>query len=274
VYLSKISGNTLAKKGVICYYQRIAGGGDMFKLQVFKVAEWVDLGPRIYYLGDCDEEVIIYTYFWLLQDGENNVLVDVGVDYSHGKEILPVMKQSQEERPIARLAQAGVNCDEITHIVLTHLHWDHFSPIIDEFPNAHFYVQKREVDTVLNPPHPWFAQFIYIDHVNKLVGEYKDRTHLIDGDEEILPGLYLFWTGGHTPGHQSVRVDTEFGRVVLAGDVVFTYKNLEEDTPGGFNSCLVECFKAMERIRKEADLVFPGHDPRVLEVIQRLGQSA
>jgi glyoxylase-like metal-dependent hydrolase (beta-lactamase superfamily II) len=62
-----------------------------------------------------------------------------------------------------------------------------------------------------------------------------------------------------------VVVETSKGRVIFAGDVAFTYRNLEKDIPVGFNSNLEECFLAMRRIRKEADIVIPGHDPLVLE---------
>jgi glyoxylase-like metal-dependent hydrolase (beta-lactamase superfamily II) len=245
----------------------------MFSFKVFKICEGVEPGPRIYYLGDPFEEVTIYYYFWLLRDGQNNVLVDTGVNYVHGKKFSPTMKQNDWERPLKALAKAGVTREEISHIVVTHLHWDHFSPIAYEFPNAHFYVQRRELETVLNPPHPWFSKFTYKRHVKKLVNEYKDRTHILDGDETILPGLHLFWTGGHTPGHQSVLFDSDFGHAIITGDVVFMYRNLKEDLPVGFNSCLLECFNAMERIRKEGDIIFPGHDPHVLSVVESLEKN-
>ena len=64
-------------------------------------------------------------------------------------------------------------------------------------------------------------------------------------------GIKVFLTGGHTPGHQSVMVETKIGKIILAGDVVLTYRNIEENIPVGFNCNLEECFNAMEKIKKK-----------------------
>jgi len=236
-----------------------------FEIQAVKVGQWTDAGPRIFYLGDCSEEVLIYTYFWILRDGTNTVLFDVGVDYADGKAIYPGMIQQADERPSVALAARGVSPEQVTHVVLSHLHWDHCTPTLDAYANARIYVQRRELETVLSPPHPWFANFTFPQTIAKLAGEWKDRVHLVDGEEEVLPGLRAFWTGGHTPGHQSLLVETADGPVVLAGDVVFYGRSLADDAPCGFNSSLVECLLAMERMRQMGCPVVPGHDPAVAE---------
>ena len=101
--------------------------------------------------------------------------------------------------------------------------------------------------------------------MKKLASDYGARVHLTDGEEEILPGISVFLAGGHTPGSQVIKVGTKSGNAVLAGDVVFNYRNIDEDIPVAFNSNLEECLLAMKRIREEADIILPGHDPAVLE---------
>ena len=81
----------------------------------------------------------------------------------------------------------------------------------------------------------------------------------------------MFWTGGHTPGHQSVAIDTKEGRVIIAGDVIFTYCNLEEDIPVGLTTSVEECLLAMRRIREEGDIILPSHDPKVLRKYETVG---
>jgi len=152
----------------------------------------------------------------------------------------------------------------VTGVILTHGHWDHFSPTIESFTQAEIFIQERELMCLVSPPHQWFSQFVFKKLVSHLQDKWKARVHLVKGEEKVLPGIKVFWTGGHTPGHQSVMVETEKGKVILTGDVVMTYRNLKEDIPPGFNSNLEECFLAMRRIRKENGIVFPGHDPGVL----------
>ena len=116
---------------------------------------------------------------------------------------------------------------------------------------------------VFDPPHPWFGQFVFTEVIDRLLRE-KRIVQTTDGDE-IAPGISVMSTPGHTFGGQSVVVRTSRGRVVIAGDVCFTYRNLEEDRPAGFNCDLVQCFRSLEKIRATADVVLPGHDLRMLE---------
>ena len=64
---------------------------------------------------------------------------------------------------------------------------------------------------------------------------------------------------------QVISVETEKGKAILTGDVVFLYENIEKNIPVGLSYNLIECLDAMERIRKEADIILPGHDPKILE---------
>ena len=117
---------------------------------------------------------------------------------------------------------------------------------------------------VSNPPHPWFAQFVYAEVLDRLIREKRIvETH--DG-EEIAPGIAVMSTPGHTFGGQSALVRTSRGTAVIAGDVCFTYRNLEEDRPGGFNCNLVDCFASLARIRQVGGIVLPGHDLRMLDL--------
>ena len=153
--------------------------------------------------------------------------------------------------------------ESIEMVIATHLHWDHLSPTILKMPNAKLYVSPCEIDMVLNPPHPWFGKFVYDEVIDRLLRER--RVVETDDGDEIAPGISVISTPGHTFGGQSVIVKTACGKAVITGDVCFTYRNLEEDVPGGFNYNLIECFSSLQRIRDTADVVLPGHDLAMLE---------
>ena len=236
----------------------------MYKIYPLKVAEAIEPEPRIFYLGDCSNTIKLYTYFWLIKGEGRTILVDTGFSFEDGRTINPGIKQTKDEHPLFQLKKQNVEPGNVTDVIITHIHWDHLSSVIDNFINAKIYVQEKDIKYVLNPPHPWFSKFVFIETIKKLTSDFKKRVYLISGDKEIIPGIFVFLVGGHTPGSQAVKIKTDSGDAVITGDVVFTYRNIENDIPVGFNSNLEECFLAMKRIRNEADIILPNHDPDIL----------
>jgi N-acyl homoserine lactone hydrolase len=57
------------------------------------------------------------------------------------------------------------------------------------------------------------------------------RYELLDGEREIVPGVRVITTPGHTPGHQSVEVDTSAGPALLTGDACWTVRMFEGEAP-------------------------------------------
>ncbi|MGC8863929.1 MAG: N-acyl homoserine lactonase family protein [Armatimonadota bacterium] len=235
----------------------------VYEIHPLKVGEVVEPEPRIFYLGDCSKTIRLGNFFFLITGEGQNILVDTGVTKSDGDRFNPSMLQRPDEDPLVQLAQRGVEPDSIRIVIASHLHWDHVSPVVDKLRGAKVCVNPRELEMVLSPPHPWFAQFVYRDVIDRLLDEGR-ILETLDGDE-VAPGVRILATPGHTFGGQSVVVDTAQGRAVITGDVCFTYRNLEEDIPGGFNCNLVECFASLARIRAAADIVLPSHDLALLE---------
>lgn len=236
----------------------------MYTVHPLKVGDIVEPEPRILYLGDCEKKIALGNFFFLIRGPSGAVLVDTGVTKADGDAFNPEVVQRPEDDPLAQLEAHGVDLESIEIVIATHLHWDHVSPTIFEMPNARLYVSPREIDMVMNPPHPWFGKFVFREVVEQLMAEMR-IVETNDGDEPA-PGLRVMSTPGHTFGGQSVVVQTASGKVVITGDVCFTYRNLEDDIPGGFNHNLVECFNSLRRIREAADIALPGHDPRMLEL--------
>ena len=236
----------------------------MYTIYPLKVGDIIEPEPRIFYLGDCDKSIALGNFFFLIQGEGKNILVDTGVTKAEGDRFNPAAIQKPEDDPFVQLAKHNVDLDSIEIIIATHLHWDHVSPTILKMPNAKLYVSRAEVEMVTNPPYPWFAQFVYKELIEDLVS--KDRiVYTCDGDR-LAPGISIMSTPGHTFGGQSVLVKTSSGKAVIAGDICFTYRNLNEDIPGGFNYSLVECFNGLSKIRETADIVLPGHDLAMLEM--------
>ena len=141
------------------------------------------------------------------------------------------------------LGEAGVRPEDVTHVFLTHLHFDHAGNT-DAFPNAIFYVQERELSKAvwamaLDRRFRWLNSGTDPGDVLRVVDLARQgRLVSVDGDrEDVLPGIDLraaFDT--HTWGCQFVTVRNDGKRDsqdswVMAGDLAYTYENLRGMDP-------------------------------------------
>ena len=106
---------------------------------------------------------------------------------------------------------SGELVSRVAVVVNTHLHFDHCGGN-RLFPGVPIHVQSRELAHP-RAPLEWvhFDGATYVEH---------------DGEAEVLAGIRLLPTPGHSPGHQSVLVDTPDGLVVIGGDVAYTFREL------------------------------------------------
>jgi glyoxylase-like metal-dependent hydrolase (beta-lactamase superfamily II) len=117
----------------------------------------------------------------------------------------------------AELAAAGIDPADVTAVVLTHIHSDHTGWAVvggePYFPNARYLLQRADAEALarLNPA-----------GAERLLDPLRaaDRLHLLDGPDRPVPGLTVTPTPGHTPGHQSVLLDTPDSPVLFTGDLL------------------------------------------------------
>ena len=168
----------------------------------------------------------------------------------------------------ALFAEIGLKTDQISHVTLSHLHWDHAGGT-DRFPKAKFILQTRELEYAAGAlPHNTLARegFEGADVIKLVELNWQDRVTLVEGDREgILPGVDVYLTPGHTIGTMTVCVATVKGRVCFASDAVYTYRNIDEDIPLGLArdaSQAVESYKKIRRLLRGGILI-PGHEPAI-----------
>ncbi len=199
--------------------------------------------------GESDEWVLHFHCYLLRDAVGRTVLVDTGIG--------PEDSAASGWAPVpgvlgAELSRVGVTAEQIDAVVITHLHSDHASGAViggvPVFPNARHLFQRAEIDT---------AAAEVLDRVVRPLGE---RVQVVEGQADVLPGIRLFHTPGHTPGHQVVQV----GDLVLTGDVVLHPVQLEDpgihylydDDP---ELAAVTRAKLLERVRAERGVIATAH---------------
>jgi glyoxylase-like metal-dependent hydrolase (beta-lactamase superfamily II) len=153
---------------------------------------------------DSDERWVLPFNCVLVRDAGTTVLIDTGIGPKPRK-FMP----EPDAHLIDELARHGVAPQDVDVVVHTHLHVDHVG-WDGAFPNARYVVHEDDWaffmtdESVAKRPH-------LREKVLPLA-----RVERVAGETEVVPGVRLLPTAGHTPGHMSVRV----GAVVVLGDVV------------------------------------------------------
>lgn len=237
---------------------------------------WERLPKSYSVYGDSSEEILIEPVPAVLLDTDDGwVLIDTGMNmplindpwlhkrfHARNNAISPVTAGG--EPLIDEMAAHGVGIDDVSRIVLSHLHNDHAGGLRLFSVDVPVWVQRTELEYGLaDHPFPEQHGMFRIDYDDPLI-----NWQLMEGDAEIAPGIWAFTTPGHTPGHQSFVIELQDGSGYVlpfdAGDLMENYEN--EIGPGGFVHCTAEdARQSLLRVKKVADEygypIVPGHDP-------------
>ncbi|HTL91770.1 MAG TPA: N-acyl homoserine lactonase family protein [Steroidobacteraceae bacterium] len=238
-----------------------------YELYAIRYATALRSRAEVFVGGDPhDAGPIPIDYFvWLARNGPHTVVIDTGFDalaaQRRGRQLL--------REPSAALALLGVDCAQVEHVIITHLHYDHAGNL-PSFPRARFHLQEREMAfaTGRYMAQAFFAHAYDIECVLSMVRlVYGAQVQFHDGDAEVVPGISVHHIGGHTLGLQVVRVRTHIGWVVLASDAAHYLANMTTGRPFPIVADVMQMTAGWQRMRKLAscpDYIVPGHDPLVM----------
>ena len=154
----------------------------------------------------------------LLRDGTNTVLFDLGSG--------PDFQPSAGKLPEA-LAAMELTAGDITHVLFTHGHPDHFWGLLDDFdeplfPNAQHMIGQAEYDYWTDPETAATigeARASFAAGASRRLAVIADSVRLLADSEEALPGITARLTPGHTPGHLAYQIAGPTPAMVL-GDCI------------------------------------------------------
>jgi len=237
---------------------------DCYEIYALKYAgPFTSSGAFLMWLKDWDKIEERNYYIWCIKGAHHTVVVDTGVspDVADHKGLAGYVN------PADVLSRIGVKAEDVRHVVLTHIHWDHASGVT-LFPGATFYVQEEEYDFWLKDPIARRPALRHLSHppANAYLASLAktSRLALLRGDHEILPGVECLLAPGHTIALQAVAVNTAKGTAIVGSDCAHFFRNYREDWPSALIFDLRAWMKSYEKLRARVsspDLLFPGHDP-------------
>lgn len=215
--------------------------------------------------ADTSRRMDIAMMVWLLKGSDGrNVLVDAGF---HRDDFVRRWKPTDFAPPSDAVARAGVRPEDVSDVIITHIHWDHLDGV-DLFPRARVWLQRDEFTHHLDSAGTVKDRAIDAGDAKALAALAREgRLMLVDGDAtEIIPGITVYTGGKHTFQSQFVAARTRAGTIVLASDNLYLYENLETHRPIAQTLDSASNLAAQARMKTLASdprLIIPGHDPAV-----------
>jgi len=222
-------------------------------LDIIEVGVIPDLPWNIYLPSAAPEARLdVPCYCYLLTRPGSCLLIDTGpdrersarADFAIVGNALPALERALDRR--------HRTMDDVESIIHTHLHYDHIQND-GLFPRAEIIVQRREFEWARSQE----ADRFYVD-IDAFHDECGSRITLVDGEREVHKGLTLVPNGGHTPGHQSIIVQTREGPVCVCGDILPMLANTKV-LPPSQDPAATQAFIA--RTSSASWEILPGHDP-------------
>jgi glyoxylase-like metal-dependent hydrolase (beta-lactamase superfamily II) len=236
---------------------------------------------RFTYMHNFGEKVDIPYVSWLIQGEGRTIVVDAGCSAEAYKEHIrgdePLMLAGEkfadvvDVKPIeGHFADRGLSFDDVDTFIQTHLDWDHCMNT-SKFRKARILIQRAEWEKI--PAHPLFKSTYAPAYVYEQIGRLN--VEFVEDDVEVAKGVQILFTPGHSPGGQSVAIDTDDGTYVIAGMCTIrdNFYPPEEVTrradyaviPPGMHIDPILCYESMLRILDVGkDKVLPFHDAAVM----------
>jgi glyoxylase-like metal-dependent hydrolase (beta-lactamase superfamily II) len=207
----------------------------------------------------------------LVIDGDRKVLIDNGIGDKQDWSFLKHYHLNGEESLERSLAKHSLTKEDITDVVLTHLHFDHCGGSITwnkhrtsytlAFPNATYWTSRQQYDWAIEPNHRESASFL---KENILPIEESGQLKLIEEEGEFLPNIAAKFYNGHTEGQVIPHIKYNGKTIVFMADLLPSTAHIPMPWIMSYDTRPLETLKDKERFYKEAlendFILFLEHD--------------
>lgn len=215
--------------------------------------------------------------FWVIRDGSRIHLVDCGVD---DPRLLSGYKIRNYRSPASLLKGLHIEKEDISGIIVTHLHADHFDGAL-AYPDCTFYLQRKEYEAFERRCASGLEKNTLSEHERRY-GEFLQnlKAHgklvLVSGKKHITSSISVALEPFHTFGIQAVVVKRGEKTCHIVCDNAYTYENIEKLRPLGNAADAGGSLQYQKRLKAmdhTSNIVVPGHDPKVFERFPSLGKD-
>jgi glyoxylase-like metal-dependent hydrolase (beta-lactamase superfamily II) len=201
------------------------------------------------------------------------MIIDAGIGDKMDAKSLGIYGVDRDVHLDHALAAAGLRADDIGIALATHLHFDHVGgftardasgALVPRFPRARYVARTAEWDDGTHPHERNRASYLAENFVPLMEAGVLE---LVEGDAEIMPGVRVRRTGGHTMHHQIVVIESAGRTAVFAADLIPTTAHIDEAWIMGYDLYPMDTLAFKRTFIREAIereyLIFFEHDPRV-----------
>jgi methylmalonyl-CoA epimerase len=207
----------------------------------------------------------------LLIRGERTLLIDAGCGDKMDAKSADIYGLERAYHLDHALAEAGLTAADIDIVLASHLHFDHVGGftrrtddgrVVPRFPNARYVAHRGEWHDATHPHERNRASYLQENFVPLQAAGVLD---LVDDDAEVMPGVRLRRSGGHTQHHQVIMISSQGDTAVFTADMFPTSVHVPDAWLMGYDLYPMDtlAFKrdfAREAIEREY-LIFFEHDP-------------
>ncbi len=208
----------------------------------------------------------------LIRANGKNILVDTGLGTKEDEKFHRLFAVERTPTILESLKRLGLEPDDIHLVINTHLHFDHAGgntmqvngAVVPAFPKAKYFIQHGEFEDAVGANERTKASyrrdnFTPIAHVN--------QWEFLHGNTELLPGITVVVTAGHTRCHQSVKIESEGEMAFFLGDLIPTVSHLPLPYIMGYDLFPIQTLETkrwvLDRAFEERWLLLFEHDPVV-----------
>ncbi len=193
----------------------------------------------------------------VIKTPDAKIIIDTGMGKKFDEKFREIYSVKQPPDLESEFARLNLKFEDINFVINTHLHFDHCGwntkrssdKIVPSFPNAKYIIQKQEWYDATHTNERTRASYM---KENYLLLEESGQLLLVDGEYEVVPGVKVINTVGHTKGHQSVLIESEGKKAIYWGDFMSTSAHIKLPYHTSFDLYPIELLELKKKYIRQA----------------------